>query len=130
MAGEAVEYEYTCGNNKALEYYILGDDIRKEFDFLTDASSNGIPNKLTEMLKELKEAANNVTAFKFENGASVNSLEKAYQEIDADVANIRSALSVLHSAIMTDIDNVNAELDANFGYWIGRKLFQKESKKN
>jgi hypothetical protein len=31
---------------------------------------------------------------------------------------------------MTDIDNVNAELDKNFGYWKGRKLGRKESKKS
>ena len=87
-------------------------------------------SNLDEMLRHLKNATTNVNAFYFEAGSSVSDLGPLYTEIEKDVNELKDSLNVLHSAIMTDIDNVNAELDGNFGYWLGRKLARHESKKN
>lgn len=132
MAEDTTTYTYSCGDKSGFEYYVLGDDIRKEFDFLKGSGTGTatIAGNLDEMLKYLKIATSNTDAFYFENGSTVNELEDTYLEIEKDVKDLRSNLDVLHAAIMTDIDNVNAELDKNFGYWVGRKLARKESKKN
>ncbi len=132
MAEDTTTYTYSCGDKSGFEYYVLGDDIRKEFDFLKGSGTGTatIAGNLDEMLKYLKLATSNTDAFYFENGTTVTDLEDTYLEIEKDVKDLRSNLDVLHAAIMTDIDNVNAELDKNFGYWVGRKLARKESKKN
>lgn len=132
MAEDTTTYEYSCGNQSGFEYYVLGDDIRAEFDFLKGSGTGTatIAGNLDEMLKYLKTATSNTNAFYFENGSTVQELESTYLEIEKDTNDLKSNLDVLHAAIMTDIDNVNAELDANFGYWVGRKLARKESKKN
>ena len=132
MAEDTTTYTYSCGDKSGFEYYVLGDDIRKEFAFLKGSGTGTatIAGNLDEMLKYLKIATSNTDAFYFENGSTVNELEDTYLEIEKDVKDLRSNLDVLHAAFMTDIDNVNAELDKNFGYWVGRKLARKESKKN
>lgn len=126
-----VEYEYTCGDKTGFEYYVLGDDIRNEFNFLISTDRDaGIQGKLDEVLSILQDATDNINAFNFENGGSkVNDLIEVYNEIASDVSTAKGALNMLHSAIMKDIDNVNAELDTNFGYWLGRHLARKESTK-
>lgn len=132
MAEDTTTYEYSCGNKSGFEYYVLGDDIKAEFDFLkgNNTSTSSIAGNLDEMMIHLKTATSNADAFYFENGASVSDLSALYTEIEKDVNALKDNLNVLHSAFMTDIDNVNAELDKNFGYWVGRKLGRKESKKN
>lgn len=132
MAEDTTTYTYSCGNKSGFEYYVLGDDIRAEFDFLkgSNTSTSSIAGNLDEMLRHLKNATTNVNAFYFEAGSSVSDLGPLYTEIEKDVNELKDSLNVLHSAFMTDIDNVNAELDGNFGYWIGRKLARHESKKN
>lgn len=111
--------KYTC-DKKALQYTVIGDDIKADFDFLLPAG--GIANKLDEMLNNLKQACDITDGFYFENGSSVWDLAHVYSEIVTDVADLKSALSTLHSAFMTDIDNVNAELEVNFGHWVGYKV--------
>lgn len=132
MAEDTTTYTYSCGDKSGFEYYVLGDDIRAEFDFLkgNNTSTSSIAGNLDEMLRHLKNATTNVNAFYFEAGSSVSDLGPLYTEIEKDVNELKDSLNVLHSAIMTDIDNVNAELDGNFGYWLGRKLARHESKKN
>lgn len=132
MAEDTTTYTYSCGNQTGIEFYIIGDDIRADFDFCKGSATgtDSIAGNLDEMLINLKTATSNVNAFYFENGSSVNDLSALYTEIEKDVIELKNGLDTLHSAIMTDIDNVNAELKKNFGYWKGRKLFQKESKKN
>ena len=132
MAEDNTTYEYTCGDQTGFEYYVLGDDIRKEFDFLKSSGTgtSTIAGNLDEMLKHLKVATSNTDAFYFENGSTITDFNDVYLEIEKDVKDLKSGLDVLHKAIMTDIDNVNAELDKNFGYWKGRKLGRKESKKS
>jgi hypothetical protein len=132
MAEDNTTYEYTCGDQTGFEYYVLGDDIRKEFDFLKSSGTGNstIAGNLDEMLKHLKVATSNTDAFYFENGSTITDFNDVYLEIEKDVKDLKSGLDVLHKAIMTDIDNVNAELDKNFGYWKGRKLGRKESKKS
>lgn len=108
--------KYTCESTD-LEYRIIGDNIKADFNFI----NNDLPDKLTEMLAEIEAAAAVVDAFYFENGSKVSDISKAYEEIKGDVELMKAGLDTLHSAFMTDIDNVNAELANNFGYWAFNK---------
>ncbi len=109
---------YSC-KQKGLQYTTIGDDIKSDFDFLLKTGS--IAQNLDSMLKELNIASSNTSAFLFENGSSVNSIDEAYQEIETEVEKLKDLLQTLHDAFITDIDNVNAELEVNFGHWIGTK---------
>lgn len=133
MAADETTYTYTCGDKTGFEYYILGDDIRNEFDFLKSSNTGdgSIAGNLDHVLECIKSASNNTNAFYVQSAsATVNDLENFEQEISDAIDQLKSDLDVLNSAIMTDIDNVNAELDLNFGYWVGRKLARHESSKN
>ncbi len=94
-------------------YSIITDDIRTDFDFLI----NSLPNKLDEVLKELDSAVSISDGFYFEGSGQENDISKARDEIKTDIENLKTSLADLHSAFMTDIDNINAELEYNFG-WI------------
>ena len=111
--------EYTC-TKKGMQYTIIGDEIKADFDFLK--SNNEIAAKLDEMLSHLSNAAAITDAFYFENGGTASDVNHAYEEIKADVEKLKTQLDTLHAAFMTDIDNVNAELKVNFGHWIGVKV--------
>lgn len=111
--------EYTC-TKKGMQYTIIGEDIKSDFNFLLPGDE--ISRKLDDMLGELEIAANNVSGFEFSNGSTVRDLQHVYDEISKDVRVIKENLSTLHSALITDIDNVNAELEVNFGYWVGYKV--------
>ncbi|MGN0967533.1 MAG: hypothetical protein ACI4OP_08170 [Candidatus Coprovivens sp.] len=120
MATEEIDYsKYTC-TKKNMQYTIISDEIKKDFDFLL--SSNTMGNKLDEMLNYLNTAAGISNAFYFENGGSVQDINHVYEEIKNDVSQLKSDLDTLHAAFMTDIDNVNAELEVNFGHWVGYKV--------
>lgn len=120
MATEEIDYsKYTC-TKKNMQYTIISDEIKKDFDFLL--SSNTMGNKLDEMLNYLNTAAGITNAFYFENGGSVQDINHVYEEIKNDVSQLKSDLDTLHAAFMTDIDNVNAELEVNFGHWVGYKV--------
>lgn len=122
---------YTCGDKKGFEYYKIGDDIKNDFSFLkgTSTGETAIAGRLDLMLSSLKIATDNMNAFKISAGSDggVNNLNELYEEISQDVKALKNNLDVLHNAFMTDIDNVNAELDTNFGWWIGHDV--KESKR-
>ena len=124
----SAQYEYTVGNGKGLEFYILGDDIKNEFYFLKNEPSNEatIVGKMYKMLDYLKKACECQDAFYFENGSTVTDLMDTYNEIKKDVDDLGTSLVTLHSAIMTDIDNVNAELETNFGHWYGKKVVSRK----
>lgn len=108
--------EYTC-EEKGMQYTVISEDIKKDFDFLL---SNGeIAEKLDEMLKELSSASSIVDAFSFESGTVEKDISKTYDEIKTDVESLKSSLQILHDAFITDIDNVNAELETNFGHFVG-----------
>ena len=49
-------------------------------------------------------------------------LIQIYDEIKKDVEDNKKCLDTLHSAYIKAIDNVNAELKTNFGYWAGYKV--------
>lgn len=120
MATEDIDYsKYKC-TKKNMQYTIISDEIKKDFDFLL--SSNTMGNKLDEMLNYLKTAAGISNAFYFENGGSVQDINHVYEEIKNDVSQLKSDLDTLHAAFMTDIDNVNAELEVNFGHWVGYEV--------
>jgi hypothetical protein len=110
---------YTC-TEEGFAYTIIGEDIKADFDFLK--SDNAIGQKLDEMLSYIKSAADIDDAFYFENGSSVFDILHAYEELKKDVEDNKKCLDTLHSAYIKAIDNVNAELKTNFGYWAGYKV--------
>lgn len=120
---------YSC-TKKSMQYTIIGEDIKKDFDFLLP--TGGICTNLDLMLAELQKAANVTDAFYFENGAVTQDVQHVYEEIKADVSRLKEQLAILHRAFMTDIDNVNAELDFNFGHFVGVKVkaIREETSKN
>lgn len=120
MATEEIDYsKYTC-TKKNMQYTIISDEIKKDFDFLLSTGSMG--QKLDEMLNYLNTAAGITNAFYFENGGSVQDINHVYEEIKNDVSQLKTELDTLHAAFMTDIDNINAELEVNFGHWVGYKV--------
>lgn len=111
--------QYSC-TKKALKYTTISDEIKSDFNFLL--SNGDICSNLDLMLEELEKAANISDAFYFENGGSVSELHHVYEEIRDDVKRLKEQLVSLHTAFMTDIDNVNAELDNNFGHIVAIKV--------
>lgn len=103
---------YSC-DTSGFGYSIITDDIRKDFDFLISA----LPNKLDEVMSEINSSAKISDAFLIENGSSFNDLSIVRDELQKDINTLKTELSTLHSAFMTDIDNINMELEYNFG-WI------------
>ena len=110
---------YSC-TQKSMQYTTIGEDIKKDFDFLL--TTGGICTNLDLMLAELQKAANVTDAFYFENGAVAQDVQHVYEEIRDDVSRLKEQLVTLHRAFMTDIDNVNAELEVNFGHWVGTNV--------
>lgn len=110
---------YSC-TKKNMQYTTIGEDIKKDFDFLL--ATGGICKNLDLMLAELQKAANVTSAFYFENGGVASDIQHVYDEINDDVTRLKEQLVSLHSAFMTDIDNVNAELEVNFGHWVGTNV--------
>lgn len=108
--------KYTC-ESESLSYTIIGDNIKEDFEFLT----NQIPEKLNMVLKEISDAAAISDAFYFENGSSEYDISAAHTEIKKDIELINNGLTLLYNAFITDINNVNAELENNFGYWAFNK---------
>ena len=120
MANDDIDLsKYSC-TKKNMQYTIISDEIKKDFDFLLSTGTLG--NKLDEMLNYLNTAAGITNAFYFENGGSVQDINHVYEEIKNDVSQLKTDLETLHSAFMTDIDNINAELEVNFGHWVGYKV--------
>ena len=79
MATEEIDYsKYTC-TKKNMQYTIISDEIKKDFDFLLSTGSMG--QKLDEMLNYLNTAAGITNAFYFENGGSVQDINHVYEEI-------------------------------------------------
>jgi hypothetical protein len=93
-------------------YTVITDDIKADFNFLTE----DIPAKLDEMLNEFENASSSA-AFQIVGSNSVNDLSTAKAELTTDVSNMKTSLTALRDAFWTDIDNINAELAYNFG-WI------------
>lgn len=107
---------YTC-ESANLKYTIIGENIKEDFSFL----QNEMQNKLDEMLNEIQRAAQISNAFYIENGATVSDITTAYETIRKDVEILKSGLTTLHTSFIKDIDNINAELENNFGYWAFNK---------
>lgn len=102
---------YSC-DTSGFGYSIITDDIRGDFDFLI----NELPQKLDNAMTEINNAADITDAFYFENQSSVEDLSAAKEEIQQDINNLKRELGLLHTAFMTDIDNINMELEYNFGW--------------
>ena len=104
---------YSC-ESKNLQYTIIGQNIKDDFKFLIEA----LPQKLDEVKKELYNASSVTDAFSFSNngGSSVDNLNAMYQEIQNDIEVLKVGLGNLYSAFLTDIDNINVELESNYGH--------------
>ena len=121
--GNTGDYVHTEGNTKTtitysctpkdMQYTIIGEEIKKDFDFLI----KNIPNLLDESLNDLNAAAGTTNAFYVEGSSKYNDLMHVYEELKQDVAKVKQNLSTIHGRLMTTIDNVNAELENNFGHW-------------
>lgn len=103
---------YSC-DTSGFGYSIITDDIKSDFNFLI----NELPQKLDNAMTKINDAAAINNAFYFENGSVVSDLSAARDEIQSDINSLKTELASLHSAFMTDIDNINMELEYNFG-WI------------
>lgn len=108
---------YNCSSS-AFAYTIMGDDIKKDFDFLLEEGELG--SLLNQFLDDLKTACDVENPFNFND--THTDISKLYTEIQANVNDLKTSLVTLNSALKTDIDNVNAELKTNFGYWVGGKV--------
>lgn len=109
--------KYSC-ESKNLQYTIIGEDIKEDFSFLV----KDLPQKLDEVKKELYDAAYVENAFLFQNGGKgVANLEAMYNELQNDIETLKLGLSSLHTSLLTDIDNINAELENNYGHWAFNK---------
>ena len=109
---------YSC-ESQNLQYTIIGDNINEYFKILIQ----DLPQKLDEVKKELYNAASVTDAFSISNGAGsgVDNLNAMYQEIQNDIEVLKVGLGDLRSALLTDIDNINAELESNYGHWAFNK---------
>lgn len=103
---------YSC-EPKDMQYTIMGQDIKNDFNFLRLA----IPRLLDEAMKNLNSAASISDAFYVEGNAKFNDLIHVHDELKKDVENLKENLNTLYNRYMTSIDNVNAELENNFGHW-------------
>ena len=81
-----------------------------------------MPPGINFILNHLNNAAAMTDAFYFENGTTAADINHVYEEIKTDVSELKTQLDTLHAAFMTDIDNINAELEVNFGHWVGYKV--------
>ncbi len=90
-------------------YSIITDDIKADFKFLIE----DLPKKLDDAMEEFKKIDTIDTTFEF---GDVKDLSAARDELQQDINNLKTSLSELHSAFMTDIDNINYELEYNFGW--------------
>jgi hypothetical protein len=95
-------------------YSIITDDIKADFNFLVD----DMPNKLDEVGNYIEQAASINDAFYFENGGAVSDITEAADFLKTDIENLKISLADLHTAFMTDIDNINKELEYNYGWLI------------
>lgn len=102
---------YTC-EVKDMQYTIIGENIKNDFKFLVEE----IPSLLQQALNYLNQAANIKDAFYFENNSKVQDLIHVYEELNQDVNQLNQDLTTLHTSLIKDIDNVNAELASNFGH--------------
>ena len=112
------ENESTITNTKydvqvdGVKYTVIGENIKSDFDFLI----KDIPNLLEEAKKKFDEATSTSTAFYFENNYKIDGfLAKECLSIRDDINKAIEQLNTLHKALITDIDNINAELEYNFG---------------
>lgn len=108
--GTTTTTKYSC-NKSSMAYTIIGEDIKADFNFLLPG--NEMCNKLDEVLMHLKNAAG-VEAFDIDG--KYKDIQHVYTEIEKDVTELKNGLSTLYNAFITDIDNVNAELEVNFGH--------------
>lgn len=99
-------------------YTKIESDIKDDFKFLVSS----LPDKLNDVVQELDCAAAINDAFYVEGSSIETDISKARDEIKNDIEKLKSSLCELYSAFMTDIDNVNAELEYNFGWIIVGKV--------
>ncbi len=93
-------------------YSIITDDIKADFDFLIQ----DLPNKLDEVSNYINQAAGVTDAFYFEGSGTVQDISEAADKLNTEINDLKGTLNDLHSAFMTDIDQINAELEYNYGW--------------
>lgn len=112
-----ISTEYSC-DKKAFAYTTISDDIKIWFDFLLENGS--ICSNLNQMLTYLQAAADIQNGFEIKSEAgNSKDIQHVYKQINSEVAKLKKSMVELHNALDKDVDNINAELDVNFGYWTG-----------
>lgn len=112
-----ISTEYSC-DKKSFAYTTISDDIKIWFDFLLENGS--ICNNLNQMLNYLQSAADIQTGFNIScDAGSSKDIQHVYKQINEEVNKLKSSMVELHNALDKDVDNINAELEVNFGYWTG-----------
>ena len=103
-------YSYSI-DTAGFGYSIIDDasGIRNDFDFLIV----DMPNKLDEISAYLDAAASVTTGFEVDD---LHDIAQACDNVEKDISTLKTTLAELHSAFMTDIDNINAVLAYNFGW--------------
>lgn len=108
---------YSC-TPKDMQYTIIGQEIKMDFVFLKQT----LPHLLDEAMKNMSTAASISDAFYVEGNAKYNDLIHVYEELQKDVGRLKENLNAIYDRFMTSIDNVNAELENNFGHWAFYKV--------
>jgi hypothetical protein len=99
-------------DTSGMGYSIITPDIAADFNFLIQE----LPNKLDEVSNYINEAAGVSDAFYFEGSGTYQDISEAAQKLNTDINALKGTLAELHSAFMTDIDQINAELEYNYGW--------------
>ncbi|MDE5830654.1 MAG: hypothetical protein K2H53_03065, partial [Clostridia bacterium] len=87
---------YSC-EPKDMQYTIMGQDIKNDFNFLKLA----IPRLLDEAMKNLNSAASISDAFYVEGNTKYNDLMHVHSELQRDVEKIKENLNMLYDRYMT-----------------------------
>ncbi len=118
---------YSC-KTLGIGYSLITENINEAFNFLI----KDIPQNLEEAMKSL-ESTKNKSAFSFCRGDSSSGdyedLTLVCNEIERDINNLKSELSSLYKTLLEDINNINKELEYNFG-WAVAGQYKKESIQN
>lgn len=111
-SGNTTTTIHYTSSKEAFHYTIIGENIKSDFNFLTSDMYTG----LDEFMKYIHDAGA-IKAFNFNDSHfDISNLEP---ELQSDVNQLKSSLEALKNSLIKDVDNVNAELKVNFGYWVG-----------
>ena len=105
------DYQYNV-EIKSMEYTVMGEEIKEDFAFINTT----LKDKIDEALNYFLDGSEIDDAFYVENTGAYSDLMHAYEVIKEDVELAKTQLDELHASCIDAIDQVNAELEYNFGH--------------